>query len=459
MERALTHRVFRLPFGLSLSLSLALAAPAVAAPGSAPSEFVLPETLSLDDAVHLFRAHGYDLLIADSQVKSAEGDLASAAAVPNPTFTAGGSYTFEHTSTGFHSYGDINHGGRVDTPWGGYFTLGDGNALEDAISGKRGLRKRVAQAVLSASRLGRADAERQLEYQVKSQYIDALLARDQLDFAGEIQKGTTQTYELMHVRLLAGAVSEADEAKVETAKLEADQAVDEATEQLRVAKLGLAFLLGVRGSTPVFHVDQDLPAYRVPPGLGMTTSDTLIHDAIERRPDLRIVDKLRESDEAKLVLARRLRVPDLNLNMGYQQQAGTTASAAQPPTFTFGLGGTLPLLYAQRGEIMKAEAAVKQDQIQRAKLAAQITTDVETAWTHFQSTRVRLERMQGRLLDRAKRARDLIEIQYKKGAASLLELLDAQRTFIAINEEYYQDLANYWTAIFQLEQAVGMELR
>ena len=67
--------------------------------------------------------------------------------------------------------------------------------------------------------------------------------------------------------------------------------------------------------------------------------------------------------------------------------------------------------------------------------------------------------MQGRLLDRAKRARDLVEIQYKKGAASLLELLDAQRTFIATNVEYYQDLATYWSSIFALEQATGMELR
>ena len=455
--------MLRLPFALPVALSFALATPAAAT----PSEVVLPENLSLDEAVRIFRAHGYDLLLADSQVSSAEGDLVSAAAIPNPTYSAGGSYTFE-TYRG-HSY---SHGGppngspladpnnpHVTTPWGGYVTLGDGNALEDAISGKRGLRKRVAMAALAASRLGRADAERQLEFQVKSQYIAALLARDLLDFATEIQKGTTQTYELMHVRLLAGAVSEADEAKVETAKLEAEQSVDEATEQLRVAKLALAFLLGVRGATPVFHVDQDLPAYRVPAALGGTTSDALIADAIQRRPDLRIADKLREGDEAQLALDRRLRVPDLNLDLGYQQQAGTTANAAQPPTFTFGIGGTLPVLYLRRGEILKAEAALKQDQIQRAKLAAQITTDVETAWTHFQSTRVRLERMQGRLLDRAKRARDLIEIQYKKGAASLLELLDAQRTFIAINEEYYQDLANYWTAIFQLEQAVGMELR
>ena len=47
----------------------------------------------------------------------------------------------------------------------------------------------------------------------------------------------------------------------------------------------------------------------------------------------------------------------------------------------------------------------------------------------------------------------------KKGAATLMDFLDAERTYIATNVEYFQDLTAYWTAIFQLEQAVGVELR
>jgi cobalt-zinc-cadmium efflux system outer membrane protein len=42
---------------------------------------------------------------------------------------------------------------------------------------------------------------------------------------------------------------------------------------------------------------------------------------------------------------------------------------------------------------------------------------------------------------------------------NLIDFLDAQRTFIATNLEYLQDLTNYWTAVFALEQAVGVELR
>jgi outer membrane protein TolC len=52
-----------------------------------------------------------------------------------------------------------------------------------------------------------------------------------------------------------------------------------------------------------------------------------------------------------------------------------------------------------------------------------------------------------------------VKLQYEKGAASLLEMLDSERTWIAANAEYRQNLTDYWTALFQLEQAVSQELR
>ena len=48
---------------------------------------------------------------------------------------------------------------------------------------------------------------------------------------------------------------------------------------------------------------------------------------------------------------------------------------------------------------------------------------------------------------------------YRKGAASLLDFLDAERTYIATNLEYRQDLAAYWDAVYQLEQATAVKLR
>jgi cobalt-zinc-cadmium efflux system outer membrane protein len=425
---------------------LAVTAAAHAEPASPPA-LTLPDPLTLDQALQLFRDRGLDLLIADAAVTAAEGDARSAGAVPNPNWSLFGSYTF------------VSSGQKPITPWGVSAGLGDSGALVDSLAGKRWLRLKTAHAALQAARMNRADAQRQLELQVKSLYLQAVLARDNLDFAQLVAGGMTQVFQLNQTRYNAGAISEADLAKVETAKLEADQAVDAAVQSLRAAKVQLAFLLGVRAAVPDYRVDQDLPKFRVPPLLGSATVDSMLGDARQHRPDLKAAIYQRDRAVAALSLARRQRVPDISLNLQYQQQAGTTVDAAQPPTFAFGLAGTLPLFYLQSGEIRKAEADLRTQELQAAKLEAQLASDVESSFNAFVGSRKLVERMEGRLLDRSRRARDLVSLQYQKGAASLLEYLDAQRTFIANNVEYLQDLANYWTAVFQLEAAVGMELR
>ena len=144
--------------------------------------------------------------------------------------------------------------------------------------------------------------------------------------------------------------------------------------------------------------------------------------------------------------------------VAYAQQ-GTTANAISPPTATAGLSFPLPIFYQQKGEIRRAEADLKTQSLQAAKLEAQVASDVQTGFSDYTSAASLARRMETTLLERARRARDLVSVQYQKGAASLLDFLDAQRTFNATNAEYLQDLALYWGAVFKLEQAVGEELR
>jgi cobalt-zinc-cadmium efflux system outer membrane protein len=67
--------------------------------------------------------------------------------------------------------------------------------------------------------------------------------------------------------------------------------------------------------------------------------------------------------------------------------------------------------------------------------------------------------MEDRLLTQAKKANDAVSFQYERGAASLLDVLDAQRTWIATRNEYVQNLNDYWNGLFSLEQAVGKEFK
>jgi len=226
------------------------------------------------------------------------------------------------------------------------------------------------------------------------------------------------------------------------------------------AKASLAFLLGVRGELPHFNVREDaLLTISTPQVLEGASAETLLALARDSRPDLVAQQAQTERAQASESLARRDIWPDFVFGAQYTVQ-GLTSTAISPPTVSFGVTTSLPLFYQQQGEVAKAAADVRTQQLQQQKLLAQLQSDVQGAWNGYLGAKEQAVRMKhGGLLDSARRARDLVDIQYRKGAASLLEYLDAQRTYIAVNLESLQDLAGYWTAVFKLEQAVGRPLQ
>ena len=422
----------------------------VAAAAELPAEPVIPATLTLGQAVALFRAHGLDLLIAEATAEGAAGDALAAGAIQNPS-VSGGFY---------HSF---FQGNAFESHNGWFAGLGDSNAIVDTLSGKRGLRRSVADAALTAARLGRADALRTLELQVKQIYYQAVAAGEALELAHETAESTAHTFDLNQVRYKSGAISEVDLSRTETAKLEAEQMVDAATLALRTAKVQLAFLLGQRHALNDFAIDAG-QLRSTTPALQSTSVATLVERAMERRPDLRAQESQRTRAARSVALAHRQRFPDFGLGVQYTEQgsgnepAKDQPSAISPPTLEISLTGTLPLFYQQQGEIKKAEADARTQDAQAAKLRAQVVADVENAYAGYQTAQHQVQRMEGRLLDRAQRARQLVELQYQKGAASLLEYLDAQRTYVAVKGEYIQNLTAYWNAIFQIESATATEV-
>ena len=421
-----------------------------AAHDPAPPASEIPAHLSLADALRIFRERGFDLLLADAAVAGAEGDLTIAKAFPNPVVAGATGTTF-----GGYDPGKCEVSGCSRQPWNASVT--DQGLLVDLVVGKRRLKADAALAALRAARLSRADADRTLTSLLKQQYVQTALAGAVLGFAREAAQSSARTAALVALRFRAGDVSEADTARADTEQLTAQQAVDAAQQALVSAKQSLAFLLGARGAAVAFEVDPQLPSGGPPASLAGATVDALLAEAREKRPDVAAARLSVESAEVSVALAKRQRFPDVALIAGYAQE-GRGQQAIQPPTATVGIAAALPLLYRNDGEIAKAEASLHAQQLARTKLDAQVARDVTNAFAAFESASARSQRMESQLLERARRARDLVDYQFKKGAASLLELLDAQRTFVATNAEYYQNMSDYWDAIYELEEAVGVEL-
>jgi cobalt-zinc-cadmium efflux system outer membrane protein len=418
-----------------------------------PSSTELPQLLSLDQSLRLFHTRGLDLLLAEAAVKSAEGQVRIAGAMPNPVGSAAWGSTINYDP------------GNCDQCSRNYWAVGlsDSAALEDSISGKRELRLKVARNALAAAKMSRVDAERTIAFQVKSAYLQVAQATLADKFARQVAESNAKTLDLFQTRFRSGAINEGDLARIVTQKLEADQASDQAALTLRQARVALAFLLGVRGSVPDFEVNTDVLNFTVPQQLADASEERLLRIAFDHRPDLVATGYQRASADAQNALVHRQQFPDVTLGINYSQigtGATQTGGAVSPPTLTIGLSAPLPVFYQLQGEVRQAEALQETNALGQAKTTALVVSDVSSSFAGFSGARQLVIRMEGGgLLSSAKTARDITRLQYEKGAASLTDFLDAQRTYIATNVEYFQDLTNYWTAVFQLEQAVGTDLR
>ena len=402
------------------------------------------QRLSLADAVAQARTRGFDVLLASASVRGAEAEVRVAGQTPNPTLTAGPSRRVDCSAA------------NCPGAWGVFATLSDQGLIEGAISRKRKLREDVAQRALEASRFGRTNAERVVVAQTKVQYVQTAAAQARLGLTREVAASLEKSVEVNRVRY-PRVIDEGQLARVEQESLRAQQEVDRAERQVRQEQIDLVMMLGTSGPIPELVVDRSVLDFRVPEALATVDKAALLRIALESRADRKQAVAQVAQAEASVSLAARARVPDVSLLLQYQQQ-GSGDSAPQPPTVSFGVGLPLPLFYQQQGEISRAEADRQSALVTRRRLEAVVAADLESAVNTFATARRIVQRYESSLLERAKRALDITQVQFNAGSATLTDLLDAQRSWVQANSGYYDELVSYWTSVFLLEQAIGKEL-
>jgi len=119
---------------------------------------------------------------------------------------------------------------------------------------------------------------------------------------------------------------------------------------------------------------------------------------------------------------------------------------------------SIPLFNRNQGEIARARAEQLRADFLTEAARNQVLQDVETAYASFESSRERVRLFEQTCLAQAKESLDIQEFSFRNGAASIVDFLDAERTYRATQLAYRQQLAAYWTNLAQLEAAVRAPL-
>jgi outer membrane protein, heavy metal efflux system len=115
----------------------------------------------------------------------------------------------------------------------------------------------------------------------------------------------------------------------------------------------------------------------------------------------------------------------------------------------------LPFFDRNQGEIARTRHVITQNEQLAAETWQQVLTDVVNAYQNLRTSEQIVRLYEGGYVDQAIKSRDISEYAYKRGAASLLDYLDAERTYWVNQLAYRQALATYMSALEQMRQATG----
>ena len=334
------------------------------------------------------------------------------------------------------------------------FSIGLDAPIE--LGGKQGRRIRAAKADLGIANSDYDDAVRHLRATATGAFIDALSARAIL---ASKQKSIGELERIVSVndeRHRVGDIGEIElvQSRVERNQFRAD--VISAEADVVTADLAMGQQLGKQE-----RVAEKLP---VPDGtldIPVRTFDVaqLVATALERRPDVVSKQKALKAAESRIELANVNLIPDVTVSGSYSHLAAGTGGFVQPAdnTLAASLSVNLPFSrWKNRGELEGARATRTQAEIQLKATQLQAETEVRSAYAQYGASVKRLQVYRDGLLKDADRVLEARLYAYQRGGATLLEVIDAQRTSADIYLSYAQALADHARALVTLEQTADI---
>lgn len=388
--------------------------------------------IGLDQAIDLALAHSHTLKAARTQIQQGQAQETTASLRPNPTLLWDALFLPAFSTQDF-TLNSLSNNQQFD--------VGVSYLLERG--GKRQRRTSAAQDATAVTRYQVTDSERTLVFSVAQQFINAQLAQSVLDFALNDLDSFEQTVKVGDYRYKAGDISEGDLLKIKLQLLQFQTDVAGAQVAKVQALANLRQLLGYDAAPADFEVAGELGYKPV-----LVNLDDLRLRALKLRPDLLAAHQSVQASQSQIALAKANGKQDLTTAISVSHVSGQSSLSG-----SFSI--PLPIFDRNQGEIARTRFALTQSQ-ENAKAATDaVLTDVHNNYEAFATNQKIVQLYLSGYLKQAQDSRDISEYAYKRGAASLLDFLDAERSYRSTQLSYRQALASYLISIEQLKEAVG----
>lgn len=397
---------------------------------AAYSRLEIPEQLTLEAAQSLLR-HNPALVMAELEIEVERADVEDAQKYSNPSFT-------------FSSEGTVLAADR-----GALFHRLQPSLVfrqEILTAGKRPKKTQLEQADVEIASIGAHAVRRALQFELKQAYFKVVLAQADLALVHELLEQFDTVVRVNRVRFDHGEISGGELCRTEVARYRFLDEVVQAEVRLESAQ---DELLAVLGSSDFDHKFQAVDPFD--PGFIPPPASELEAIARRERPELAAQHARQTRSGLALVWERARAVPNITALAGFQREleAGGPIAGIEIPLFIFN---------RNQGAIRRAEAERRREDERIRLVEVAVLKEVRLALEQLNGNRRRLEALASEYLGKARQARDITETSYRLGEASLIELLDAERTYGEARRLYNQALFDFEISRARLELAVGKDL-
>ncbi|HET8668932.1 MAG TPA: TolC family protein [Terriglobales bacterium] len=307
---------------------------------------------------------------------------------------------------------------------------------------KRAARQSAADAGLAGASVGLIETRLNLTTDVKVAFYDLLLALRDFELAKNNLGTVEDVRRIVGVRVRLGEAPQFELIKAEVEVLKANQAVTRSENTVRVNRVILSTLTG-GALGPTFDVTGEFLVY--PVGLAL---DRLTARAMEEHPSIQRLARSIEQADRTVEFERQARVPNVNFNTSYTREYGREG-------FDVGVSVPTPIWYQRQGEIAGSLGVKRREEAELLRMRNELLRQINQYYQEAQTTAKLIEVLEKGLLRQAEEALRIAKFSFQQGAASLLDVLDAQRVQRQILFDYAQARYELSVALARLERAVG----
>lgn len=304
-------------------------------------------------------------------------------------------------------------------------------------AGQRGIRASAADFGVTRATAGARDAARRTAGAASIAFYRTAAAQARMRLAVQAMALGDRLISAVRIQLREGEISalEGNLAEMESGRSRARALT--ARRELAAAELELKELTGLPPEQPV-RVDPDsTPA----PRIASLPTDSLIRQALSRRPDVTEAAAAIQQADRLIALARREATPNLRVGVVAERDE---PGAAQRLGLALGVG--LPLLNRNRGLVERRRAESLQLALQARALELAVRTDVANAARAFETAAAEAAVYETLVLEPARRNAELLDSAYRAGKFPLSTLLLLRNQLVEAEQEY-------WEAWFALREA------